>query len=80
MCVTRLAKHHWAHCHECNGCHLCRGGLGVCTVCHGIEGSLATDCPGERMTFEQDQAVYAGTLDFTRRDGWIEIAPKKENV
>ena len=44
--------------------------LANCEVCFGAEGSLPTDCPGEPMTGEQQDAVYAGTLDFI--DGeWI---------
>ena len=34
-----------------------------CKVCNGGEGSLPTDCPGQRMTAEQDDAVMAGQLD-----------------
>lgn len=35
-----------------------------CKVCNGGEGSLPTDCPGQRMTPEQDDAVMAGQLDY----------------
>lgn len=49
-------------------CHYCDGGLKLCTVCGGAEGSLTTECPGVRMTEEQEDAVYkTGTLDF--KDG-----------
>jgi hypothetical protein len=35
-----------------------------CKVCGGAEGSLPTLCPGRRMTEEEQDAVYAGELDF----------------
>jgi hypothetical protein len=57
--------------HEYPGCQFCDGGLFTCTVCHGFEGSLPTDCPGTRMTPEQENAVYAGTLDYRDERGWI---------
>lgn len=59
-------------------CIVCDGGLGICTVCGGAEGSLTTDCPGVKMTPEQDEAVYACKLDF--KDGkWIVpiLTPRK---
>lgn len=42
-------------------------GLVYCKTCKGKEGSLPTDCPGQRMTELQGDAVYAGWLDF--KDG-----------
>lgn len=51
-------------------CHICDGGLAVCTVCGGAEGSLATECPGVRQTAQQSDQIYYGELDF--KDGrWI---------
>ncbi len=47
------------------------GGLGVCKVCGGMEGSLTTDCCGERIHFETDQEVYAGKIDFRKGEGWV---------
>jgi len=39
--------------------------LAYCPVCGGSEGSLTkTDCPGRRMTEEEDSGVYSGKLDF----------------
>lgn len=63
---------HIAHtCHDdCNGCHICNGGLFHCKICNGAEGSLPTECPGESMRYEEEVAVYDGTLDF--KDGqWV---------
>lgn len=52
-------------------CMFCDGGLFACRVCDSIEGATTTHCPGESMTADQVDAVYAGLLDF--RDGeWIE--------
>ncbi|MEU4332356.1 hypothetical protein [Nonomuraea dietziae] len=56
---------------ECNGCMFCDGGLWGCTICGGLEGSMPSTCPGQRMTADQSDAVYGGRLDF--RDGqWVE--------
>lgn len=52
------------------GCNLCN--LFVCAVCHGGEGSLATDCPGEPITIQQQDDVYAGKLDYREGRGWVE--------
>jgi hypothetical protein len=50
-------------------CWVCRnivnGGLGVCRVCGGAEGTLTTDCCGRRITPEEEDQIYRlGTLDF----------------
>lgn len=37
--------------------------LALCGVCGGGEGSLPTECPGERLAPEVEDAVYAGWLD-----------------
>lgn len=53
-----------------NGCPYCDGGLLLCTRCGGLEGSLPSQCPGQRMARSTEEAVYAGYLEF--RDGvWI---------
>lgn len=52
-------------------CQFCDGGLFACTVCKGFEGSLPTDCPNVKMTSEQEEAVYAGTLDYREGRGWV---------
>lgn len=55
-------------------CMFCDSGLTGCMVCGGLEGALPTSCPGERMTYDQDQAVYRGHADY--RDGeWVMGAP-----
>lgn len=45
--------------------------LFLCRVCGGAEGSLPTDCPGARMSREQDDMVLAGELDFRSDRGWV---------
>jgi hypothetical protein len=68
-------KHVWHKCNE-DDCFVCRGGLGLCTVCHGAEASLPTDCPGVAMTAEQQDAVQAGTLNYHQGKWWGAIVPK----
>ena len=41
-------------------------GLSYCTTCGGGEGSLPTCCPGKRLTADQLDAIYAGTINFHR--------------
>lgn len=45
-------------------------GLAHCSVCNGAEGSLPTDCPGERMKADIEDLVYAQVLDFQDGD-WV---------
>lgn len=49
-------------------------GLHYCTVCGGAEGSLPTDCPGVRMTAEQEEAVYHGRLNYAMRQWWVPLS------
>ncbi|CAG2149944.1 Uncharacterised protein [Ralstonia mannitolilytica] len=53
-------------------CPICDGGLSVCTVCGGIEGSLTTECPGVRMSADEQDRVYAGLLDFQGGE-WVRV-------
>ncbi len=46
------------------GCLICDGGLAVCAVCRGVEGSLTTDCCGERLEGEALDAIYRGFSNF----------------
>lgn len=56
-------------------CPICDGGLALCTVCGGREGSLPSRCPGTRMTHDEANWVYEGILDFTD-EGWITPPPR----
>jgi hypothetical protein len=62
-------KHRSARCvtDDQGYCLVCEGGLAWCTVCGGGEASMPTECPGVKMSQEQQDAVQAGTLDF--KDG-----------
>jgi len=53
-------------------CKNCEGGLAVCVVCGGTEGSLTTDCPGEKLTSEMLDRIYRGEIDF-RFGKWIDL-------
>ena len=56
---------------SCN-CEHCQ--LAVCEVCGGAEGSLTTDCPGVRITYERHQELMETNLDYTDARGW-HLAP-----
>jgi hypothetical protein len=72
--ILAWPRHHRSRCGpECHGCFCCNGGLFLCTRCGGAEGSLPTDCPGERMSQELDMAVYGGRVDYLRDRGWISL-------
>lgn len=62
-----LAKHKNCTIAHCN---ICEGGLAFCEVCKGGEGSLPTDCPGRKMTEQEEARVYAGEIDY-RGDRWV---------
>lgn len=51
-------------------CFFCDGGLFLCTVCNGAEGSLPKECPGRQMTTEEADAVYAGKLGYINH-AWV---------
>jgi hypothetical protein len=60
--------------HNCNNdavCPICDGGLSVCSVCGGAEGSMPTECPGFMMSPVEAQAVYKGEIDF-RNGAWVQ--------
>ncbi len=50
------------------GCQHCC--LAVCSVCGAYEGSLTTDCPGERVDYDKQQEVYTTMLDYVDGRGW----------
>lgn len=37
---------------DCYPCMVCDGGLSLCKVCMCLEGGLASECPGEIVSFE----------------------------
>lgn len=74
-----LPGHQYYECHgehEDGGsfCGFCNG-LSMCNICGGAEGSIPTDCPGERMHEIVEQEVYAGELDYRRAlGGWVRMS------
>ena len=57
------------------------GELEYCKVCMGLEGSMPTDCPGERMTTEQSDCVYRGNLDYRKEEGWVnKLSPMGHSI
>ena len=54
------------YCKRVGYCPLCDGGLFICTVCNGAEGSLPSECPGRRMTPQESAEVYEGLVDFVK--------------
>lgn len=49
---------------DSGNCPICDGGLALCKVCGGAEASLPSECPGRRMSPEEQEGVQAGRLDF----------------
>lgn len=45
-------------------CNYCDGGLALCTVCGGAEGSMPSECPGRSMTHREQELVFSGVTDF----------------
>lgn len=57
------------------------GELEYCSNCMGFEGSMPTDCPGEGMTNEQSDKVYAGNLDYRLGEGWVnKLSPMGQSM
>lgn len=53
-------------------CAICDGGLFVCTVCGGAEGTLTTDCCGGKIGPNLADMIYAGQIDY--KDGkWVDL-------
>jgi len=70
-------KHAYKTPEECDcdkfdtNCPICDGGLVFCKVCGGFEGGLTTDCPGQNIPMDTNDAVYAGKLDYREGKGWV---------
>lgn len=62
-------RKHTQHTCEDENCNVCRGGLSLCTICGGAEGSMPTECPGRPLTMKEDDDIYNGKLDFIN-GGW----------
>jgi hypothetical protein len=68
MTAHIFEKH--TNCRQEGVCPICDGGLSICTVCHLIEGSLTTNCPGKPVWKDLGDSIYAGDLDF-RNGEWV---------
>lgn len=44
--------------------------LFTCAVCTAWEGGLTTECPGRVTTYDEQEQVYAGKIDFINGQ-WI---------
>lgn len=44
--------------------------LAVCSVCGAGEGSLTTDCPGDKVDYDKQQEVFETNLEYTDDRGW----------
>lgn len=51
-------------CGDTGHCNICDGGLALCKVCGGAEASLPTECPGRRMTEQEELDVQTGCLNY----------------
>lgn len=58
-------------------CWFCGGGLFACATCGGLEGGVPTHCPGERMSVQIQDAVYAGRLNYIFPHGWVTPADRQ---
>lgn len=71
--ILRWPKHVRRACRDdCEGCFICNGGLFQCIVCGGAEGDLSTECPGERTSLAQRDAIMSGAIDFIKGT-WISL-------
>ena len=70
-----MAKHDYKTAKDCKCdnpyCNVCEGGLEICKVCGLYEGSLTTDCPGERVDGDSADKVYQGKMDY-RNGEWVQ--------
>lgn len=69
--VPEVPREHVDHVCTCyrTGCMFCDGGLFACDACGAFEGATPDECPGERMTEDQSEAVYNGQLNY-RAGAW----------
>jgi hypothetical protein len=45
-------------------------GCSACRICGGFEGTLTRECPGRKTTNDEQDAIYAGKIDF-RGGAWV---------
>ena len=77
-----MTQHKWFKCPstcDLSYCAFCRGGLALCTVCGGFEGTLTAECCGRRLTKDAEDAVHRGTLDFNGGE-WVRCLAEKAGI
>ena len=76
-----MHEHVWYKCKpDCSGRMFCEGGLGMCIVCNGFEGSLLTHCPGYRLNNETLEACYRGNVkDLTAIRAYVAHGARIKN-
>lgn len=73
--ATAALKHSYYECSpECDDscCQFCRGGLGLCTICKGFEGTLTIDCCGFELNSHILEAIYHGGLNYKNGEWSVE--------
>lgn len=55
--------------------HVADGGLAVCKTCGCFEGSLASECPGTRVSADDQDRIYNGEVDFVGGQ-WVSPTPR----
>jgi len=61
---------HPAHSNSGAHCPFCEEEILACATCGGAEGSLPKQCPGVKISEDDQQLIYKGVLDFTRERRW----------
>lgn len=57
MSMKDDSGHAWHTCDD-ERCNVCLGGLAMCTMCGGAEGSLLPVCPGKVLSADEHDANY----------------------
>lgn len=60
-------------CNEALYRQVVEGGLAICKVCGGAEGSLTTSCCEKELSSTQQELVMSGLLDFQRGKWWLHV-------
>lgn len=63
-------KDQWCDCWICK--QVTEGGLAICKVCNCSEGTLTTDCCGEKVPMKKQDEIYAGKIDYINGE-WVAI-------
>ena len=81
--ILNWPRHIQQNCPEGTDDYRCHNGTCVhqnlfcCSRCGGAEGDLPTDCPGEQITSDDRQAIYAEQLNYLRPHGWVKRGDRR---